>query len=177
MGDSKTIITQAFEKYADELFRYCVFRVSDHERARELTQDTYLKAWEYMQKGEPVRECRAFLYQILRNLIIDEYRKKKSVSLEALISDDTNEIIESMIPKSDIDEMESALNRFEAARVLVSIKKLPELYQEMLLYRYINSLTISEIATITGESENVISVRVHRGLKMMRTILENEKTL
>ncbi|MDB5188105.1 MAG: polymerase sigma factor, sigma-70 family [Candidatus Kaiserbacteria bacterium] len=173
MGDNNTFEI-AFEQHVDELFRYCSLRISDRERARDLTQETYLRAWEYLQKGEPVREYRPFLYQILRRLIIDEYRKKKSVSLDAMITDDTDSVIESHIPQSEHDEMEEAMDRFDGARTLEALQKLPELYKETLMYRYINSLTLEEIAKITNETENAVSVRIHRGLKKLRAILEEE---
>jgi RNA polymerase sigma-70 factor (ECF subfamily) len=174
MGDTDTTFEIAFEQHVDELFRYCSLRISDRERARELTQETYLRAWEYLQKGEAVREFRPFLYHILRRLIIDDYRKKKTVSLDAMITDDADSIIESHIPQSEHDEMEEAMDRFDGGRSLEALQKLPELYRETLMYRYINSLSLEEIANITNESENVISVRIHRGLKKMREILEEQ---
>ena len=75
----------AFEKYADALFRHAHFRLSDRERAYDLTQETYLKAWDYVASGGVVRHYKSFLYRILHNLIIDEYRKKRGASLDELL--------------------------------------------------------------------------------------------
>ena len=71
---------EAFESYSDALFRHASFRISDRERAYDLTQDTFLKAWDYLAGGGTVKQYKSFLYRILHNLIIDEYRKKKSSS-------------------------------------------------------------------------------------------------
>ena len=51
-------------------------------------QDTFCKSWDYIQKGGEVRNYKPFLYRILNNLIIDEYRKKKSVSLDEILERD-----------------------------------------------------------------------------------------
>ena len=75
----------AFEENADALFRHASYRVSDRERARDLTQDTFLKTWDYLSGGGEIRNFKSFLYRTMHNLIIDEYRKKKSSSLDALL--------------------------------------------------------------------------------------------
>src|SRR3989338_4735544 len=78
---------QAYEAYNDAIFRYCYFRVYDRERARELSQETFMKAWEYLSRtGKKIENLRAFLYKIATNLIIDNSRQKgkKTVSLDQL---------------------------------------------------------------------------------------------
>src|SRR5690349_5532506 len=91
----------AFEAYNDELFRHASMRVKDRDRALELTQECFLKVWEYAQKGEQIRDLRPFLYRTLRHLIIDEYRRKKSVSLEAMVADSEDPSIEALLPPDE----------------------------------------------------------------------------
>ena len=170
--DSRTF-SEAFEAYSDELFRHCMVRLSDRERALELTQECFMRTWEYIQKGQEVREVRPFLYRTLRHLIIDEYRKKKSVSLEALASAREAKP-EDLLPPDDSNTLEAALERFEGKRVLAGLEQLPDLYREALMLRYVEGLTPVEIAKVIGESENVVSVRVHRALKKLRDILDHE---
>lgn len=55
-----------------------------------------------------------------------------------------------------------------------ALKTLPEEYRQVIVLRYINELRPQEIASITGESENVISVRINRGIKKLRTQLVSE---
>ncbi|HVV38903.1 MAG TPA: RNA polymerase sigma factor [Candidatus Paceibacterota bacterium] len=167
----------AYERYNDELFRHCSLRLSDRERAVEITQEAFLKAWQYIEKGEVVREMRPFLYRTLHNLIIDEYRKMKSLSLEALVqNDEGGGDIESLMPADETNTLEAAIDRFEGSRALEALKKLPDTYREVLVMRYVDSLSPKEIADAIGESENAVSVRVHRGLKKLKTLLEPEET-
>ena len=72
------LFLEAFDTHADSLFRHACFRLSDRERARDLVQDTFLKAWDYLRGGGEIQNIKSFLYRILHNLIIDEYRKKSS---------------------------------------------------------------------------------------------------
>ena len=163
---------RAFEAHSDELFRHASMRMSDRERALELTQECFLRAMEYTRKGQTIADMRPFLYRTLRHLIIDEYRRKKSVSLEAL-SELGETDPESLLPADESNTLEAAVGRFEGVRVLAAVKRLPDAYAEVIDMRYVEGLTPREIANIIGESENAVSVRVHRALKKLREMLEN----
>ena len=174
MEDNEQLFRKAFEKHADELFRHASMRLPDRDRALNLTQECFLRAWGYVQRGEEIREMRPFLFRTLRHLIIDEYRKAKSFSLDEMLDDDEGGTIESMLPRDDTNTLEAAFDRFDGARAVEAIRKLPDLYREVITMRYVDNLTIGEIAESLEESENVVSVRLHRGLKKLRTLLESE---
>ncbi len=172
MGDLEAQFKTAFEEFSDELFRHASMRLPDRDRALELTQEAFLKAWEYARKGEEIRELRPFLYRTLRHLIIDEYRRKKSVSLEGLVGDSEDGSVEALLPTDDSNTLEAAVERFEGARAMAALKALPDTYREALTLRYVNGLSPREIGDIVGESENAVSVRIHRGLKKLKVLLE-----
>jgi len=174
MKDNEQAFREAFESHADLLFRHASMRLSDRDRALDLTQECFLRAWQYVSKGGEIREMRAFLYRTLRNLIIDEYRKVKSYSLDSMIEDDEGGQIESLMPRDDTNTLEAAVARFEGAHAIQAIRNLPELYREILTMRYVDSLSIQEIVDQVGESENVVSVRLHRALKKLHVLLSAE---
>ena len=69
------------------------------------------------------------------------------------------------------DEIENTETAIDAKLVISTINQLDEKYREAVLMRYIDELSPKEIAEITGDSENNISVRIHRGLQQLRDIL------
>ena len=87
-SDTERAFIDAFEAHSDALFRHALFRISDRERAYDLTQETYLKAWDYLASGKEIQQYKSFLYRILHNLIIDEYRRKRGVSLDEMLEDE-----------------------------------------------------------------------------------------
>jgi RNA polymerase sigma-70 factor (ECF subfamily) len=119
-----------------------------------------------------VRDLRPFLYQTLRNLIIDEYRKAKIRSLDSMLENAESGAMEAMLPQDDTNTIEAAMERLDAKEALRRVDELPEVYKEAILLRYVEGLSPKEIGTIVGESENVVSVRIHRALKKMREMLE-----
>lgn len=175
MEDLQNSFERAFEAYSDELFRHASIRLSDRDRALELTQETFMKVWQYAQKGGEISELRPFLYRTLRNLIIDEYRKHKAVSLEAMAEGREADPEDLMAP-DESNTLEAAVERHEGARALKALGELAEPYREAVTLRYVDGLSPTEIAGMIGESENVVSVRVHRGLKKLRAILDNDET-
>jgi RNA polymerase sigma-70 factor, ECF subfamily len=152
----------AYDAYADAIFRHCYYRVYDRERGKDLMQETFIRAWEYLSKGEKVLNMRAFLYRVANNLIIDESRKKREASLDKLQEEGFD---------PGIDETEFMNNRVEHSRVLKTLQGLDDNYREILVMRYMNGLSPSEIAEVTGESANTVSVRIYRGLKQLRSML------
>jgi RNA polymerase sigma-70 factor (ECF subfamily) len=163
---------EAFEAHADALFRHAYFRLSDRERAYDLAQDTFLKAWDYVAGGGTIKQHKSFLYRILHNLIIDEYRKKKSSSLDELLE---NEIaapaIEAQMADGSVQESEEALDEIALLeKVRSRIPELPDDYRVALTLRFIDGLSMGEIAETVGVSENVISVRIHRGVAKLRAL-------
>lgn len=173
MQDATQQFADAYERWSDELFRHAALRLSDRERALELTQECFLKTWQYIERGEEVRELRPFLYRTLKNLIIDEYRKMKSFSLESMVDEETGDT-EVLMPPDETNTLEAAVERFDGARALEALQELPDAYKEVLALRYVDGLTPKEIADIVGGSENAVSVRIHRGLKKLKAILEPE---
>lgn len=169
--DREQEFLQAFDDYADQLFRHCFFRVSDRERALELVQDAFMKSWEYLSRGEEVRQFRPFLYRVLNNLIIDEYRKKKDVSLDAML--EQNDMSLDQIDELGEGSFDDAVARLDAKLLQEKLSALPQPYQESVTLRYVDGLSPKEIASYLEESENVVSVRIHRGLKMLRKAFDH----
>ena len=166
MQDIKETFTKVYLEESDTLYRYCYFRVSDKERAIDLVQEAFIRAWKYMQEGNEIQNMRAFLYTASRNLIIDEYRKKKNISLENLSEDGFEaKAIESL-------PYEIA---YEADIAIQEIHKLSDSYRDILFLRFVDDVSVQEIAKILELSENLVSVRIHRGLLELRKKLKNHQ--
>ncbi|MES2203058.1 MAG: RNA polymerase sigma factor [Patescibacteria group bacterium] len=173
MGSLEQEFTEAFERYSDELFRHASMRLPNRERAMELTQECFMKVWQYAQNGHKVDAWRPFLYQTLRHLIIDEYRRKKSVSLEGMMREE-DESTESMLPPDESNTLLAAMERLDGKQAIEMLRDLPYIYSEVLTLRFVESMSPGEIAQVVGESENVVSVRIHRGLKKLKEMLEKQ---
>lgn len=163
--DQQKEFLEAYEAYADAIFRHCFFRMSDRERALDISQETFTRAWEYIAKGGEIKNMKAFLYRIANNLIVDTFRKKKTSSLDELQEDGFDPQDMTILPRGE------ALDARQALRVL---DQLDPTYRDVITLRYVDDLSPREIAEVLHQSENVVSVRIHRGLKKARQILLQE---
>lgn len=165
---------KAFDEYADALFRHAVYRLSDRERAIEIVHDTFTKVWGYVRTGYVIDSYKSFLYKVLNNLIIDEYRRKKEMSLDALLSEegtDEGSFIE--LHEGSIEEMTFSL---DARQALDLVKGLPIVYREVITMRFVDGLGPKEISELIEESENVVSVRLHRALKLLKEQIQQKES-
>lgn len=157
--DEKVFI-EAYDSYADALFRYCYFRVYDRERARELMQETFLKAWEYLHKGNEIENLRAFLYKVAHNVCVNEAIRSKSVSLD--------EMHETVGYDPEDQQQLSPERQAEGSLLMERLTLLSETDRETLALRYVEGLPVAEIATMLGETPNATSVRIHRALARLK---------
>ena len=105
---------------------------------------------------------RALLYRIANNLVIDEYRKKKVVSLDQMRDEEGFDI--------GFDSMHDIESRDEYEHAQALLERLPDKYREALVMRHIDGLSVKEISHLTHESENVISVRIHRAIEKLKAL-------
>ncbi len=162
----------AFEEHSDALFRHALFRVSDREQAYDLTQDAFLKTWDYIVQGGEVQNFKSFLYRVLNNLIVDSYRKKGSHSLDEILEDETRAgALEARMAEGSLEEVELSLDvAISAQKVRDKLSELPDHYRAVVTLRFVEDLSIREIAETVGASENVVSVRLHRGVAKLRAL-------
>lgn len=167
LSDLEDQLTEAYDAYADAIFRHCYFRVHDRELAKDLMQQVFLKFWEYMQAGNTVTETRAFLYRTANNLVIDYVRNNKKRVIESL---------DSLCEKGfDPTGSESATNETEAhfteSSVHTALNSMKEPYKTAVMLRYIDELSPAEIADTLKISVSNASVRINRGLGMLRSLI------
>jgi len=151
---------KAYDEYADEIFRFCAFRVYDRERARDVMQDTFTRTWAYVIAGNEIENLRAFLYKTARNLCVNELVRGKTFSLDEM------QEVAGFDPEDD--QLDTPERSTEAALLMQHITSLDDASQEVITLRYMNGLAVNEIGEILGEAPNTISVRIHRALQELK---------
>lgn len=131
------ILTTAHHDFSKGLNSHAFFKVHDHVLGEDLVQDTFLKTWSYLVKRGKIDVMKAFLYHILNNLIIDEYRKHKTTSLDVLIE-------KGFEPKDD--DSERPFNILNGKTAILLIQRLPATYQKVMRMRFVQGLTLSEMS-------------------------------
>lgn len=161
-----------YDTYAPKIYRFLLAKVSSVETAQDLTSETFLKAWDYAQKGEnaAISQPAAFLFRIARNLTIDYYRMKSSQK-EILFGDDTMKDL-GQIEDAKSDTGQKTIDNWDASDIKDKLAKMSQKfpdYADVLVLYYVEDVPIAGIAKIMDKSEGTVRVLIHRALKELRS--------
>ena len=159
----QAVLTGAHHDYEKALNLHAFFKVPNRAISEDLVQDTFMKTWNYLVKGGKIDVMKAFLYHILNNLIVDEYRKRKTVSLDLLLEKGY---------EPSVADSKRLFNVLDGKAALLLIQRLPITYQKVMRMRYIQDLSLKEMGLITGQSKNTIAVQLHCGLEKLRGLYD-----
>lgn len=166
----KEAFIAVYDAHVKDIHRFVYFKIGNSEEANDLTSMIFLKAWNHIQNNtlEDAKTLRALLYKIARNSIIDYYRETGNKLISSL-DDEENKI-------DVIDEAKDPQERLDQESDLELIKsKLPllkEEYREVIVMKFINDLSLEEIAEISGKSKGNVRVLLHRALNALRELVE-----
>jgi len=168
----KETFTEVYDENVADIYRFVYFKIGSEEEAKDLTSVVFLKTWNHIQNNtlEDAKTLRALLYKVARNVIIDHYRdrSKKTLSLD----DERNPI--------DVALDNGEENRLDEEQDLELIrKKLPllkEEYREIIIMRFINDLTLEEIADVTKKRRGNVRVIIHRALTALKELIEEDRS-
>lgn len=156
-------LTTAYRDHNKSLNARAFFKTGSRVTGEDVVQETFMKTWTYLVKGGKIEAMKAFLYHILNNLIVDEYRKRKTASLDVMQ--------EKGFDTSD-ENAERLINTLDGKAAMFLIHRLPQKYREVLHMKYIQLLSLKEMALITGRPRNALAVQVHRGMKKLKLLYE-----
>ena len=157
----QAVLTLAHHNHGSGLASYAFFKMHNRATSEDLVQDTFMKTWRYLVRGGKIDVMKAFLYHILNDLIVDEYRKHKATSLDVLI--------EKGFEPSGGDHTR-LFDVLDGKGALLLIQRLPVIYQKVMRMRYIQNLSLKEMSLVTGQSKNTIAVQAHRGLEKLKLL-------
>lgn len=172
---------ELYEQYAELIRRFIRLRVSRVEDADDLAAEVFVKAWNHLTRmksdavlptPQKVNNFRAYVYKIARNEVIDFYRAQGRIP-QTISLDEPEYPID--IADTREDPFLQQLAAFDRTFVIDCVKKLQEGYRDVLTMRYLDELSMAEIADIIGKTKGNVRVLIHRGVKALRTAMDKEQ--
>ncbi|MFA4817880.1 MAG: sigma-70 family RNA polymerase sigma factor [Parcubacteria group bacterium] len=166
---------QSFEfllkKYLKPVYNFLYRLTSDTAALDDLTQTTFIKAWQNIKKFNLDKNFKTWIFTIAKNTAYDYFKKKKTVPFANFIDAEGNNKLEN-ISDGDILPLE-LLAKADAAKTLeTALAKISDQYHLILTMHYKNDLTLREIAEILSLPYNTVKSQHQRGLKALRQILQ-----
>lgn len=157
-------------RYSNRIYGLTLRILKDKEKAEDLTQETFLRAYRSLDSYNPAYSLLNWLLKIASNLCIDKVRREKNYSFY-----ESDDVLTSM-PQSQYLDPESATLQNESLREIErALALLPVKYQMVLLLRYLEGLKYEEISLVLGEPLGTIKTQLHRARRLMKEYYYQER--
>jgi len=156
------------EKYQGPIYSYTLHFFRNATRAEDVTQETFLRAFRFLQTYDPSRRFSTWLYTVARNLCIDRHRenvRNEHVDVESIHPRHL------VAAQSHLNPLERMEDREDRERLLQAVRQLPEKYRTPIILCYMQGLPYQEISDIIGISLNNTKIRIFRAKKMILKML------
>jgi RNA polymerase sigma-70 factor, ECF subfamily len=154
--------------HMEMIFNYALYMTGDRDVASDLLQDTFLKAFRFFEKFEPGTNAKAWLYRIMRNTYINEYRRIKR--LPDHVEYDEQVSAYQMNPQGGTvnDELREKLDGgMFGDEVTKAIAALPEKFKSVVILRDVEDLPYEEIAEVLDIPIGTVRSRLHRARALL----------
>lgn len=160
-----------YQKYRTKIYWYIFRKISQAEKAEDITADVFLKLYENWDKvkGRSNKGLTAWLYTVARNASIDHLRKEGRRKIRS--SD--NEEIDSATKVYD-DFVEDAMKEEEIAMIYKAVHLISDDEQEVMTLRFEEGLKFSEIGKVVGKKEGACKMMFYRGIRKVRDNLNKQ---
>jgi RNA polymerase sigma-70 factor (ECF subfamily) len=164
-GD-KQAFSSLYNEFYTPLYRFVMSRTRDQEKAKDISQEVFLKWYESLERYEEKMKPLSYLMMIAMRLIINEGEKKKSL----YFTEDAEEFIE-----------DKSINIFEDLDLQIGFDRVRDLFTELsddqriiLEFKYISDMKNSEISEMIGKTEEAIRKAESRALQKLREIYKQK---
>ena len=150
-------------------------KIGDFHTAQEITQDTFLRAYQKLGTLKNHNQFPGWLYVIAANLSRDWLRRSR-LPMESLDADDTNEVDKVSYSRYVVEKQEADADETRREVVKELLQKLPESERTVMTLHYLGEMTIKAISEFLGVSQNTVKSRLSRArnrLKKQEDVLQH----
>jgi RNA polymerase sigma-70 factor (ECF subfamily) len=154
----------------DQLYAAALRYTKNPEDARDLVQDTYIKAFTSFHQFEDGTNLRAWLYRVLTTTFINSYRKKQRQPLIANNELEDWQIDRAQSHTSDLGKSAEveALENLPDSDIKNALQELPDEFRMAVYLADVEGFSYKEIAEIIDIPAGTVMSRLHRGRKLLR---------
>ncbi len=158
-------LSAIYDQYVGKIYAYIYHRTGQVELAEDLTGQVFMRMLEAVRSGRPWRTSfSGWLYRIAHNLVIDHYRRRGRASFVEL--EDANPT------STDAEPFNAIQARLDSERLQAALNRLTEEQAEVITLRFLQGLSIAEVAQIMDKTEGAIKALQYRAVLALRRVMQ-----
>jgi len=160
-------------QHMEALYRTALRMTKNESDAEDLVQEAYVKAYRFWDRFEPGSNCRAWLFKIMTNIFINEYRSKTrspmSINVDEL--DDNFLYGQLAVDQTTRNPEQELFSRIFDDDIKKAIESLPDDFRLVVVLAFLEGFSYQEIADIMDLQLGTVKSRLHRGRKLLQKAL------
>jgi len=171
---NKNDFDEIVNRYLKMIYNF-VYRFTGNEKvAEDITQETFLKAWKNLKKFDLNKSFKTWIYSIAKNTAIDYLRKRKDIPISMFDNESGGNIIEDTLTDDELKADEIYIMAENKKQVESVLTKLSEIQKEVVILKYVNELSLTEVSDILNIPRETIKSHHRRALIKMKKLLEEK---
>lgn len=177
LAGNRGSLEELISRYLKPLYSFVFRYVGNQKDAEDIVQDVFLKTWKNLKRFDPAKKFQPWIFAIAKNTTVDFLKKKKTIPFSEFESETgENTILDNLADPAPLAP-ELLAQKDLGNAVNSALEKLSAKYRMVLFLRYNDHFTFEEIAESLGEPMNTVKSRHHRGLQLLKKVLETEKLI
>jgi RNA polymerase sigma-70 factor, ECF subfamily len=170
-GD-KAAITRIYQAYLEPIYQFTRFRVGNPQTAEDIAGSVFLKLIDGLDRGKgPRRNLRAWLFRVTRSEIADHYGTRDRELPMETIETSFDERQQSPGPETAL------LQSLAGEEVRAALQQMRPDYQEVVLLRFDQQLSLQETADVMGRNINTVKTLQYRAINRLRELIQQRRQL
>ncbi len=167
--EKKTVFNKEFLPHIDAMYNFAYRLTFDEDEAKDLVQDTFLKAFRFIESFQEGTNAKAWLFRILKNSFINDFRKKSKEPAKV----DYQEV-ESYYNSDGVDKAITTDLRVETLREMMgdevsnALNSLDIDFRTVIILSDLNGFKYDEMSKILDIPIGTVRSRLHRARKLLR---------
>lgn len=157
--------------HMDALLRTALRMTKNEIDAEDLVQETFVKAYRFWDKFESGSNCRAWLFKIMTNIFINDYRSKSRSPVSVNVDDIDDNFLYGQLAEGNTslaNPERQLFNKIFDDDVKKAIEELPDDFRLVVVLSFLEGFSYQEIAEIADLQLGTVKSRLHRGRKLLQ---------
>ncbi len=181
-GDVKTWFSENIESNLDGLYGVALRLTGNHANAEDLVAECVTKAWSAINNLDDRSRFRPWVFRILNNTYISDYRKAsvrpvETPYMEYSVDSDSDDLVSWLMDQPDdflvwwADPEHKYVNQLLGEQIMEAINELPDVFRVTIQLINVEGLTYDEAAEVLGVPKGTVRSRMKRGRSLLQKVL------